>query len=208
MEISDGSEPGLGHSSIKERSQPVGSSVPNLHSIRQVNCITLLPSITLQAKSDSVCIRRIIQQDTFIMKHRQGQIRHILDLSKEEKREFSKSFDTIMSDCDGVVWHFTGPIPNVDKALQLLKKKGKKLAFISNNGMRTMEEYKQKFLKLGIPSHELDIVHPALTTVRYLKAINMQDAVYCIATEVFKDYLRNEGFTVLDGVSLFKLQTT
>ncbi|XP_029734354.2 uncharacterized protein LOC115269659 [Aedes albopictus] len=133
------------------------------------------------------------------MKYQNGQIRHILDLSKDEKRKFAQSFDTIMSDCDGVVWHFTGPIPNVDKALQLLKQKGKKLAFISNNGMRTMEEYKQKFLKLGIPSHELEIVHPALTTVRYLKAINMQDAVYCIATEVFKDYLRNEGYVVLDG---------
>ncbi|KXJ81038.1 hypothetical protein RP20_CCG022004 [Aedes albopictus] len=134
------------------------------------------------------------------MKYQNGQIRHILDLSKDEKREFAQSFDTIMSDCDGVVWHFTGSIPDVDKALQLLKQKGKKLAFISNNGMRTMEEYKQKFLKLGIPSHELEIVHPALTTVRYLKAINMQDAVYCIATEVFKDYLRNEGYVVLDGV--------
>lgn len=126
-------------------------------------------------------------------------IRHVLDLSKEEKRQFLDSFDTIMSDCDGVVWDFIGPIPGVDKALPLLKKKGKKLAFISNNGMRTMEEYKQKFLKLGIPSHELDIVHPALTTVRYLKAINMTDAVYCVATEVFKDYLRNEQYTVLDG---------
>lgn len=130
-------------------------------------------------------------------------IRHVLDLSKEEKRQFLDSFDTIMSDCDGVVWDFIGPIPGVDKALPLLKKKGKKLAFISNNGMRTMEEYKQKFLKLGIPSHELDIVHPALTTVRYLKAINMTDAVYCVATEVFKDYLRNEQYTVLDGVCSF-----
>lgn len=126
-------------------------------------------------------------------------IRHVLDMTKQEKRKFIESFDTIMSDCDGVVWDFIGPIPGVDEALPLLKKKGKKLAFISNNGMRTMEEYKQKFLKLGIPSHELDIVHPALTTVRYLKAINMTDAVYCIATEVFKDYLRNEHYTVIDG---------
>lgn len=133
------------------------------------------------------------------IKNQKAPIRHVLDLSKEEKRQFLESFDTIMSDCDGVVWDFIGPIPGVDQALPLLKKKGKKLAFISNNGMRTMEEYKRKFLNLGIPSHELDIVHPALTTVRYLKAINMTDAVYCVATEVFKDYLRNEQYTVLDG---------
>ncbi|XP_055616534.1 uncharacterized protein LOC129769869 [Toxorhynchites rutilus septentrionalis] len=126
-------------------------------------------------------------------------IRHLLDLSKAEKRAFLDSFDMILSDCDGVVWNFTGPIPGVNKALQLLKQKGKKIAFISNNGMRTMEEYKQNFSKLGIDVSERDIIHPALTTVKYLKSIKMQDAVYCIGTEIFKDYLRNAGFTVLDG---------
>lgn len=129
------------------------------------------------------------------------QIRHLLDLSKEEKKKFLNSFDAIMSDCDGVVWNFTGPIAGVDSALQLLKENGKKLAFISNNGMRTMDEYREKFEKLGIELQEHDIVHPALTTVKYLKSINMQDAVYCIGTEVFKDYLRSAGFTVLDGPS-------
>ncbi|XP_058831999.1 glycerol-3-phosphate phosphatase-like [Topomyia yanbarensis] len=127
------------------------------------------------------------------------QMRHLLDLSLEEKRAFLDSFDMLMSDCDGVVWNFTGPIPGVDRALQLLKENGKKLAFISNNGMRTMAEYTQKFHKLGIEPQQHDIVHPALTTVKYLKSVNMRDAVYCIATEVFKDYLRSAGFTVLDG---------
>ncbi|KXJ83699.1 hypothetical protein RP20_CCG003128 [Aedes albopictus] len=126
-------------------------------------------------------------------------IRHLLDLSKEEKKAFLDSFDAVMSDCDGVVWNFTGPIPGVDKALQLLKQNGKKLAFISNNGMRTMDEYREKFQKLGIESQEHDIVHPALTTVKYLKSVGMQDAVYCIGTEVFKNYLRSDGFTVIDG---------
>lgn len=125
-------------------------------------------------------------------------IKHILQLSKEERRAFLDSFDTLLSDCDGVVWHFTGPIPGVDKALQLLRADGKKLAFISNNGMRTMAEYGKKFQSLGIEAQPEDIVHPALTTVRYLKSVNMQDAVYCIATEVFKDYLREAGYLVLD----------
>ncbi|XP_019543725.3 chronophin-like [Aedes albopictus] len=126
-------------------------------------------------------------------------IRHLLDLSKEEKKAFLDSFDAVMSDCDGVVWNFTGPIPGVGKALQLLKQNGKKLAFISNNGMRTMDEYREKFQKLGIESQEHDIVHPALTTVKYLKSVGMQEAVYCIGTEVFKNYLRSDGFTVIDG---------
>lgn len=130
-----------------------------------------------------------------------SKIRHVLDLSKEEKRTFLDSFDMVMSDCDGVVWNFLGPIPGVDRALQLLKAKGKRLAFISNNGMRTMAEYKQKFHELGVDEQDQDIVHPALTTVKYLKSVGMRDAVFCIATEVFKDYLRNEGFQVLDGPS-------
>lgn len=126
-------------------------------------------------------------------------IKHILHLSKDERRAFLNSFDTLMSDCDGVLWNFTGPIPGVDTALKLLRAHGKKLAFISNNGMRTMKEYKKKFQLLGIDAMEEEIVHPALTTVHYLKSIHMQDAVYCIGTEVFKDYLRKAGFQVLDG---------
>lgn len=128
------------------------------------------------------------------------EMKHILELSKAERRLFLHSFDTLMSDCDGVLWNFTGPIPGVDKALQLLRTDGKKLAFISNNGMRTMEEYQKKFHSLGIDALEEEIVHPALTTVHYLKSIRMRDAVYCIGTEVFKDYLRKAGFKVLDGV--------
>ncbi|XP_040153890.1 phosphoglycolate phosphatase 2-like isoform X3 [Anopheles arabiensis] len=127
------------------------------------------------------------------------EMKHILELSKAERRLFLHSFDTLMSDCDGVLWNFTGPIPGVDKALQLLRTDGKKLAFISNNGMRTMEEYQKKFHSLGIDALEEEIVHPALTTVHYLKSIRMRDAVYCIGTEVFKDYLRKAGFKVLDG---------
>uniref|UniRef100_A0A182LYK2 4-nitrophenylphosphatase n=1 Tax=Anopheles culicifacies TaxID=139723 RepID=A0A182LYK2_9DIPT len=126
-------------------------------------------------------------------------MKHILQLTKEARRIFLNSFDTLMSDCDGVLWNFTGPIPGVDKALQLLRADGKKLAFISNNGMRTMEEYQKKFHSLGIDAHEEEIVHPALTAVHYLKSIQMRDAVYCIGTEVFKDYLRTAGFKVLDG---------
>lgn len=128
-----------------------------------------------------------------------SKIRHLLDLSIAEKRAFLNSFDTILSDCDGVVWNFTGPIPDVDQALQLLKHQGKQVAFISNNGMRTMAEYKHKFHQLGLDVQQRDIVHPALTTVRYLKSVSMQDAVYCIGTEIFKDYLRDAGFNVLDG---------
>ncbi|KAL9701451.1 hypothetical protein quinque_004892 [Culex quinquefasciatus] len=128
-----------------------------------------------------------------------SKIRHLLDLSISEKRTFLNSFDTILSDCDGVVWNFTGPIPDVDQALQLLKHQGKQVAFISNNGMRTMAEYKHKFHQLGLDVQQRDIVHPALTTVRYLKSVKMQDAVYCIGTEIFKDYLRDAGFNVLDG---------
>ncbi|XP_055609452.1 uncharacterized protein LOC129756570 [Uranotaenia lowii] len=128
-----------------------------------------------------------------------SKIRHILDLSKDEKRAFVNSFDSIMSDCDGVVWNFTGPIPGVDRALQLLRDHGKKLAFISNNGMRTMDEYAEKFRLMGIEPQDYTVVHPALTIVKYLKSTGMRDAVYCIATEVFKNYLREAGFTIIDG---------
>jgi farnesyl diphosphate phosphatase len=128
--------------------------------------------------------------------------KHILELSKTEKEEFLNSFDTIISDCDGVLWHLTKPLPDIGPAINLLKGAGKKFSYITNNSVRPMSSYMDLFNGvLKTETKPEDILHPARNIVNYLRKIQFEGLIYCIASTIFKDELKNAGFELIDGVS-------
>jgi hypothetical protein len=45
-------------------------------------------------------------------------------------------YDTFLFDCDGVIWLDTEAVPNVPETLALLRKKGKRILFVSNNATK------------------------------------------------------------------------
>ncbi|XP_053698065.1 uncharacterized protein LOC128745103 [Sabethes cyaneus] len=129
------------------------------------------------------------------------QIRHVLNLSPQEQESFVQSFDCVICDCDGVLWTVYEPIPGVADTLAALRSRGKMLRYITNNGVRSFENYAKQFRSLGVNLETSDIVHPALSVVRHFRSINFQGLIYCIATEMFKTVLRDAGFELLDGPS-------
>ena len=76
--------------------------------------------------------------------------RNILDLNVSERRQFLNSFDTVLSNTEGVVWLISGNIPRTGEAINLLKKNGKIVLFVSNNSQRSDEEYIAKFKTIGV----------------------------------------------------------
>ena len=72
---------------------------------------------------------------------------------------------------------------------------------MSNNSVRTLENYKEQVQKLGHELVEENLVHPAISVVRYLKSINFQGLIYAICAEPFRNTLRDAGFEVISGVS-------
>lgn len=95
-----------------------------------------------------------------------------------------------------------GAIKDAGKGFALLQEAGKSLNFISNNAMRTDEEYIQKMNSLGIPNlNKDDFIHPDKTIVTYLKTKSKYKKVYVIAGSIFKNALRDGGFIVEDSVS-------
>ncbi|EAA06320.5 AGAP000094-PA [Anopheles gambiae str. PEST] len=125
--------------------------------------------------------------------------RHILQLSQEQARHFIDSFDTVLLDCDGVLWTVFDAIPGADKALQLLQTHGKRVKFITNNSVRPFASYRQQLLALGLDVQESDIVHPARSIVQYLRAHQFDGLIYCLGTEQFKSGLREAGYRLIDG---------
>lgn len=70
-------------------------------------------------------------------------------LSNENIKNFLNSFDTVLTDCDGVLWLVNSPISGAFNALENLEKIGKKVLFVSNNTLSTVDDYLKKFRIMG-----------------------------------------------------------
>ncbi|CAD7090533.1 unnamed protein product [Hermetia illucens] len=128
-------------------------------------------------------------------------VRHILELSKFEKTKFLNSFDIVFCDCDGVIWDATThkPLEAVGNGIKKLKEHGKKVVFLTNNSTRSEEDYAKQFQSVGLDIDLEDVVHPVRSIITYLRQIEFDGLIYCMATEAFKDSLRSAGFKVIDG---------
>ncbi|KAJ1485932.1 HAD-like domain-containing protein [Baffinella frigidus] len=76
-------------------------------------------------------------------------------------------YDTFLLDCDGVVWRGDSVVPGVPEALAALKKRGKKVLYISNNASKHRSAYMSKFKKMGIDACMEDVVTSALGAAKY-----------------------------------------
>uniref|UniRef100_A0A7G3AXI2 Putative pyridoxal phosphate phosphatase n=1 Tax=Lutzomyia longipalpis TaxID=7200 RepID=A0A7G3AXI2_LUTLO len=112
---------------------------------------------------------------------------------------FMNSFDTVMTDCDGVIWFGLGEVPGVGAALNALEECGKRVVYVSNNSTRPTKDYKKKIEKLGAKFQEENLVHPMVAIIDYLNKTNFKGLIYSFATECANNRLREAGYEVLDG---------
>ena len=88
-----------------------------------------------------------------------------LDVNKttdDEIAEFVNSFDTVMTDCDGVLWKAKGAIEGSPELIQKFRQLGKKIFFVTNNSTKTREEYVRKCADLGFDGDKDEILGDGL----------------------------------------------
>ncbi|XP_067641461.1 uncharacterized protein [Eurosta solidaginis] len=123
---------------------------------------------------------------------------HILKLSPKEQKDFIKSFDVVICDCDGVIWLIMAPIPNTAEAVNVLKADGKRVIFVSNNSLRTDEDYFKKFTNIGVKNFEKDhIIHPAKSMVQYIKKHNIKPTVFSLCSDQLNKTMRKGGIEII-----------
>lgn len=95
-------------------------------------------------------------------------------LSSERAQALLADVDTLLFDCDGVLWRGETAVPGAPEALTALRTRGKRLGFITNNSSKTREAYAEKLRRLGFggpagPSAGLEVFGTAYCTALYLR---------------------------------------
>lgn len=113
-------------------------------------------------------------------------------LSVEKLKKFIDSFDHVFSDCDGVVWS-KEPLPRTGEFFKLVKSLGKTVHFVSNNSLRTRENYKEKFDACGIQDGVENLTYPSIAIAEYLKSINFNKTVYSVSSSETNAMIESYG---------------
>ncbi|KAM7356119.1 glycerol-3-phosphate phosphatase [Cochliomyia hominivorax] len=104
-------------------------------------------------------------------------------LDTKAVKEWLKSYDTILTDCDAVLWHDNNVIPHVPETIKVLKSLGKNIYFVTNNGTKTRHDLYLKATQMNFPIDEDHIMAPTHSIAEYLKQnLSKDKQVYVIGS--------------------------
>ncbi|TGO17335.1 hypothetical protein BTUL_0018g00010 [Botrytis tulipae] len=117
--------------------------------------------------------------------------------------EFIDQFDVFLFDCDGVLWSGDHIFPGTVETLELLRSKGKKVVFVTNNSTKSRTEYQKKLTALGIPSNVDEIFGSAYSSAIYISRILKLPApknkVFVLGESGIETELKTEGVEFIGG---------
>jgi len=116
------------------------------------------------------------------------------------ERPLAELYDAALLDLDGVVYRGPEPIPGAAKSLQLARKQGMRLAFVTNNASRAPAEVARHLVELGIPATVQDIVMSSQAATRVLRERLGGDATVLVTgSPALRAIVEGAGFRVVDS---------
>ncbi|XP_059572689.1 glycerol-3-phosphate phosphatase [Alligator mississippiensis] len=103
--------------------------------------------------------------------------------------------DTLLFDCDGVLWRGDAAVAGAPDALARLEAAGKRLCYVTNNSSRTRQAYADKLRRLGFPAAApRQVFGSAYCAARYLRqALPPGAAAYVLGGAALSAELRAAG---------------
>lgn len=115
-----------------------------------------------------------------------------------------RNIDTVLFDCDGVLYRTMDQCPGASACIQCLMDKGKKVLFVTNNAGVNRRELRDKLMKildLDTLTHE-QMVSSSYSCARYLKSkLSPGSRVHVIGSAGLCEELTNSSFEVTGGPS-------
>lgn len=119
---------------------------------------------------------------------------------------FINRFDTFLFDCDGVLWSGDQVFEGVPETLELLRSKGKRAIFVTNNSTKSRIEYVNKLNSLGILSDVEDVFGSAYSSAIYISRILKlppeKNKVFVIGEAGVETELASEGIPFIGGTDI------
>ncbi|XP_030067964.1 glycerol-3-phosphate phosphatase [Microcaecilia unicolor] len=108
--------------------------------------------------------------------------------------ELLSSVDTLLFDCDGVIWRGEQAVPGAAEVLSALRRSGKRVFFLTNNSTKTRAMYAAKLGRLGLGADEREVFGTAYCTALYLRKVaGLRGKVYLIGGQALSQELQAAG---------------
>uniref|UniRef100_A0A7G3AS49 Putative phosphoglycolate/pyridoxal phosphate phosphatase family n=1 Tax=Lutzomyia longipalpis TaxID=7200 RepID=A0A7G3AS49_LUTLO len=104
------------------------------------------------------------------------------NLPRDTIRTFINSFDTVLTDCDGVVWFLNKAIQGAPNVINRFLDMGKRVFFVTNSSARTREEFLEKAHQLNFNMTLDGIISSAYMTAQYLRDHKFTKTAYVIGS--------------------------
>jgi len=120
-------------------------------------------------------------------------------MTDQQVRDWVNSFDTVMTDCDGVLWVGAEAIPGSPDIIQRLRQLGKRVFYVTNNSTKHRREYKTKVDKLGFGGELEEIIGTAYLAAAYLEEVGFDKSklVYVVGSTGITQELDDVGIKYL-----------
>lgn len=109
--------------------------------------------------------------------------------------------DGFILDLDGTVYLGESALPGAVNTCAELRRRGKKLLFVSNKPLHDRAAYAAKLIRLGIPARPDDVLTSTHVLGLYLSRTAPGHHLYVVGEENTRQELRGHGLIVLDEVS-------
>ncbi len=101
-------------------------------------------------------------------------------------------------DLDGTVYLGERLIPGADRAIAELRRRGRKVVFLSNKPLHSRADYAEKLTRLGVPASEDDVIHSSYVMARYLARERPGARVFAIGEPPLLAELEAAGLELTD----------
>ena len=132
-----------------------------------------------------------------------------LVINDDDPSSILTDIDTVLFDCDGVLYQSQDPIPGAADCLEFLSQQGKKVLFVTNNAGVNRKQLRDKLSTVLDLDHLTceQMVSSASVSAQYLRnqlllhddSNNSSKVVYVIGSEGLCQEIVEAGFTVLGG---------
>ncbi|XP_007891714.1 glycerol-3-phosphate phosphatase [Callorhinchus milii] len=119
-------------------------------------------------------------------------------LSGPEASAVLEAADTLLFDCDGVIWRGEAAIPGAAQLINRLQERGKRVLYMTNNSTKTRAMYTDKLRGLGFRAETQDVFATAFCSALYLQQKPAQRGkVYVLGAEAVSEELRSLGIACI-----------